>query len=605
MKKIHLSLMLLAVVSGLTTSCSDFLDREPLTQPTNFTFLSGEEQVRNYINGLYIALPSLQQFGMGVRGEEKKSDNILSEHSSRRMNGEYSKNEAVASSIWQQGYQNLRNVNYFFAYYLIPASEENENIRSLKGEAYFLRAYWHYYLLRNFGCIPVMDAFWDEHATIEGLQIPQRDRGEVADFILRDLTEAEQLLYPRSRYKGLRISKEAAVMLAMDVALYEGTWEKYHAADDFAAATNRSEYFLAEVLRWGDQLLGKDIQLNTVDNDPFGCKNPGDAYAHLFNQKDFSNVSEAVFWRKYSAAEGVFHLLPSLLGAGTVDENAPAGVAKELVDTYLNLDGTFVNPTDEKFKDFNQMFEGRDWRLGETIMHTGKQFKSSKKGNKPMKVARYDNNDKTINPPFLVGDGNQRNITGFHIALGSDTTFVEGNGETGLIMFRYATALLDYAEAAAELGRCNDEVLAKTLKPLRERAGVKYVKPSQLDAHFTTYGVTDPVIQEIRRERRVELALQGYRLDDLMRWKATEKVMANKRGRGAYLGEDGILYQSFSAEKAEDISLLAKDEKGFLDPLKQFIPSGYQFKANRDYLLPKSPDELELNKQLKQNPGWE
>lgn len=73
-----------------------------------------------------------------------------------------------------------------------------------------------------------MDAFWDENATIAGLQIPQKDRSEVAKFILEDLDKAKDLLFDRSKYAGLRISKEAAMMLAMQVALYEGSWEKYH-----------------------------------------------------------------------------------------------------------------------------------------------------------------------------------------------------------------------------------------------------------------------------------------------------------------------------------------------------------------------------------------
>lgn len=611
MKKIYLSLMFLAVVGANTTACSDFLDREPITQPSNATFLSGEDQVRNYINGLYISLPSFSTYGMGVRGEEKNSDNILAEKYDRRMNGEYNTSEADAYAKWQTGYQNLRKVNYFFAYYLVPEAEESTNVKSLKGEAYFLRAYWHYYLLRNFGSIPVMDAFWDENATIEGLQIPQRDRGEVADFILDDLNTAASLLYTRSKYSGLRINRETAMMLAMEVALYEGTWEKYHANDAFAAATNRSEYFLDKVMKWGDELFKQNIRLNTRENDPFGCVNEGDAFAHLFNQKDYSNVTEAIFWRKYSVADGVFHSLTPNLASGMTDSEGAAGISKELVDTYLNADGTPVNPNMPAYKDFNVMFKKRDTRLTETVMSSGKKFKSLKKGGRPLLVAEYqkdENGKSTNNPPALLnmsGVGNNRNITGFHIALGVDSTYVEGqNWDTGCIMFRYATALLNYAEAAEELGRCTDEVLNKTIKPLRERAGVAYVKPAAIDPYFTDYGMLTPNLQEIRRERRVELALQGYRLDDLMRWKATERIMKSKRGKGAYLGEDGVLYKSFSKEQQLDLDKLPMDMNKWLDPLISFLPNGYNFHSDRDYLLPKAPDELKLNQKLKQNPGW-
>lgn len=611
MKKIYLSLILVAGMGCLTQSCSDFLDREPLTQPNNLTFLSGEEQVRNYVNGLYIALPSFPTYGMGVRGEEKNSDNILAEVYDRRMNGEYTRSEADAYTVWQTGYHNLRNVNYFFHYYQVPKAEENDDTRSLQGEVYFLRAFWHYYLLRNFGSIPVMDGFWDANATIEGLQIPQKDRGDVAQFILDDLETAKGLLYPRNKYSGLRICKEAAMMLAMDVALYEGTWEKYHKNDAFAAATDRSAYFLQKVMDWGNLLMAQGLYLNTKDKDPFGCKSDGDAFAHLFNEKDYSNVPEAIFWRKYSVADGVFHSVTPNLASGMTDSQGAAGVAKELVDTYLKKDGTPIDPTSADYHDFNKMFENRDPRLTETVMSSNKKFKSLSKGGKPMLVQPYakgPDGKATNNPPALLntsGSGNNRNITGFHIALGVDTTYVEGQSwDTGLILFRYATALLDYAEAAEELGKCTDDVLNKTLKPLRERAGVTYVKPSKTDSHFTDYGLLSPTMQEIRRERRVELALQGYRQDDLMRWKAVEKVMKNKRGRGAYLGHEGVLYQSFAPEQQADLDKLPLDHQNWLDPLVSFLPNGYQFNPERDYLLPKAPDELELNKQLKQNPGW-
>ena len=163
MKLFYLYIVLIAGLGTFVSSCADFLDREPLTAPNNESFLSGEAQVRGYINGLYTALPSLPKFGMGIRGEEKNSDNILSEIYNKRLNGE----ETLFSSSenWETGYKNLRNVNYFFHYYLVPEEMETDEVKSLKGEAYFLRAYWHFVQLKKFGNIPIMDGFWDEHAT--------------------------------------------------------------------------------------------------------------------------------------------------------------------------------------------------------------------------------------------------------------------------------------------------------------------------------------------------------------------------------------------------------------------------------------------------------
>ena len=578
------------------SSCSDFLDREPITKPEAGNFLTGAIQVENYINGLYMTLPSFSKFGLGVRSEEKNSDNIIAEKYDARLHGQ--NNQFSGASDWQTGYQNLRKVNYFFHNYKVPEAQENEDVLSLKGEAYFLRAYWHFDLLKKFGSIPVMDAFWDENATIAGLQIPAKARNEVARFIFSDLVEAKNLLHSRGKYSGIRINKEAAMVLAMNVALYEGTWEKYHSSDDFASSTNESNYFLGEVINWGNELFGCGIDLYKTG------QNPGDAFAALFNSKDLSGMGEVLLWRKYSSDEGVFHDVNGNLKAGVVDSEGAAGITQSLVDNYLNADGTFIDPTNEKFKDFKETFEGRDPRLIQTVMNEGAKFASATTAT-PMHLEEYtDEKKNTISPPKLAGDGNTRSLTGYHIRLGIDTTFVSGNGETALPIIRYAEGLLAYAEAAAELEMWSDDIANKTLKALRERAGVKYLAPAK-DANFTDFGYAlTPVLQEIRRERRSELALQGYRLDDLMRWKA-DKLIVGKRGKGAYVGDESILFKSYSPDNQKRIrERLTLDDNKWADPMAGTLPSGYQFHADRDYLLPIPPSELELNKKLKQNPKW-
>lgn len=578
------------------SSCSDFLDREPITKPEAGNFLTGAIQVENYINGLYMTLPSFSKFGLGVRSEEKNSDNIIAEKYDARLHGQ--NNQFSGASDWQTGYQNLRKVNYFFHNYKVPEAQENEDVLSLKGEAYFLRAYWHFDLLKKFGSIPVMDAFWDENATIAGLQIPAKTRNEVARFILSDLVEAKNLLHSRGKYSGIRINKEAAMVLAMNVALYEGTWEKYHSSDDFASSTNESNYFLGEVINWGNELFGCGIDLYKTG------QNPGDAFVALFNSKDLSGMGEVLLWRKYSSDEGVFHDVNGNLKAGVVDSEGAAGITQSLVDNYLNADGTFIDPTNEKFKDFKETFEGRDPRLIQTVMNEGAKFASATTAT-PMHLEEYtDEKKNTISPPKLAGDGNTRSLTGYHIRLGIDTTFVSGNGETALPIIRYAEGLLAYAEAAAELEMWSDDIANKTLKALRERAGVKYLAPAK-DANFTDFGYAlTPVLQEIRRERRSELALQGFRLDDLMRWKA-DKLIVGKRGKGAYVGDESILFKSYSPDNQKRIrERLTLDDNKWADPMAGTLPSGYQFHADRDYLLPIPPSELELNKKLKQNPKW-
>ena len=612
----YIALMLLVLVT--LVSCDGFLDRKPLTEPSSDTYLSSEEQIRSYVNGLYMALPCLTQYGTGVRSQEKDSDNILSEKYNPRINGEFT--SFSGEKDWSEAYSNLRSVNWFFEYYRLPESDETEATASLRGEVHFLRAWWHFVLLKKFANVPVMDALWDGNATLEGLQIPASGRKDVALFILSDLEKAIGLLQGRSVSSGLRINRETALVMAMNVALYEGSWEKYHKDDGFAAEHPDPQMFFSKVMEYGDSLFAMmppDMGLNTVETDPFGAVDGGEAFSHLFNQKDYSHVPEALFWKKYDVSQGVQHSLTSLLASGTVDSEAAAGLTKSLVDNYLNADGSFIVPSDPRFKDFNETFAGRDRRLYETVMSTGHKFRSTTM-TRPMRVAEYmypgeaseeevAAHNATIYPPRLGGDGNGRNITGYHTALGVDTTYVSSTfWDTGLVIVRYAEALLAYAEAADELGKCTDEVLAKTIRPLRERAGVAWRTP-MTDPSFTDYGYAlTPNMQEIRRERRSELALQGFRLDDILRWRG-HKVLAGRRGRGAYFGNDGVLYRSFNRNDAavmEVVRNIPVDSEGWIDPLKDKLPAGYGFRPDRDYLLPIPPDELSLDHELSQNPNW-
>ncbi len=600
------------MLGALISSCNDFLDREPITQPNSESFLNSEQQIASYVDGLYTLIPRLAPYSTGIHALEINSDNVIGSEYNKRIAGEYTVNSAELD--WQAGYEALRNANYFFANNLMTEDEWTDEIRSYVGEVYFFRAYWHYYLLTRFGNVPLMTAFWDNNATVAGLQIPQTPRNEVAKFILSDLDKAYELLFARSQYKGLRLSKEAALIFAMRVALYEGTWEKYHARDAFASLNDESMYFLERVMYYGDTLFEShpDITLNSASDDSTAEK-----FGEIFRADDLSSISEAVFWKKYSLEDGITHYFQSLLTGGTtIDNNNQGGVSLSLVNSYLNADGTVYDYRSENNKDFNMMFEGRDPRLLQTIMNTGDDFRSLDDETKKLVVKEYveptgsDVNYREV-PPQLNADGGSKNTTGFHVRLSLNPKYDPGvntMSQTAVIYIRYAEALLAYAEAAAELGLYTAAVGDKTIKLLRERAGVEYSSSfvndevAQQTAPDYGYSIT-PDLREIRRERRVELALQDFRLDDLMRWSA-HNLLKGQRGRGAYFGEDGILYKSFSASDITTKILTPVDDEGWLDPLRDILPAGYNFNEGRDYLLPIPTSELQFNKTLEQNPGW-
>ena len=140
-----------------------------------------------------------------------------------------------------------------------------------------------------------------------------------------------------------------------------------------------------------------------------------------------------------------------------------------------------------------------------------------------------------------------------------------------LILIRYADVLLMYAEAMNELGKMDEAVWNKTIRPLRERAGFT-------DAPSLIYPTEGNMQTIIRRERRVELAMEGLRIFDIRRWKTAENVL-NGYPHGAQFGEASI-------------------DNGYIRLEKR------TFNPERDYLWAVPLSQKDLNPNLGQNPGY-
>jgi hypothetical protein len=158
---------------------------------------------------------------------------------------------------------------------------------------------------------------------------------------------------------------------------------------------------------------------------------------------------------------------------------------------------------------------------------------------------------------------------------------------------RYAEVLLNYAEAKAELGTITQGDLDQSINVLRDRVGMVHFDMNSIenDPNWDFHNVT-PLINEIRRERRIELICEGFRWDDIARWTAADELIMGKRPSGFKPGDQ------FPKNK------FPVDDNGFMDPFLNMIPNGYGFVEGRDYLDPLPVDQLTLNPQLNQNPGW-
>ena len=164
--------------------------------------------------------------------------------------------------------------------------------------------------------------------------------------------------------------------------------------------------------------------------------------------------------------------------------------------------------------------------------------------------------------------------------------------ETPSILYRYAEVLLNYAEAKAELGEITQGDLDNTINKLRARVDMpKLVMGSIANDPNWNFPTLSPLINEIRRERTVELVAEGFRWEDIARWAAADELIVGQRPKG------------FKAAQVDE-NPFPVDADGFLDPFQKAIPNGYGFKLDRDYLNSVPESEIVLNPALTQNPGW-
>lgn len=197
--------------------------------------------------------------------------------------------------------------------------------------------------------------------------------------------------------------------------------------------------------------------------------------------------------------------------------------------------------------------------------------------------------------------------TGFQIRKGLNTDYFQDShngpgGTDGVIYMRYAEILLIYAEARAELGTLTQGDVDITINKLRDRVKMPHLNIASIAADPNwLFPSLSPVINEVRRERRIELACEGYRLNDVLRWAAAPTVIVGKSPLGAKAN------QFLTVIPAIKIGTnLFVNADGYITPYGNVssMASGYQFNINRDYLLPIPVQETVVNPAIKQNPGW-
>jgi hypothetical protein len=600
MKKhiIHITPFLLAMV--LSVSCNDdFLQRTPLDEISNEIFWNTENDLKVYNNGLYhlarnednvpILMGHDEGFDSQARGIwflDGFSDNTGPRHSRadffQRVRA--GKLTVPNSADWfgYEGWNFLRAINVGLANY--GRAQVTEEVRNKYiAEARLLRGWFYADKVSKFGNVQWVDRELNVNDD-DILYGGRDDRDFVMTKVLEDLTFATENLpddWKDGNAPG-RLNRWAALLVKARWCLFEGTWRKYHGGSS-------PETWLQ---------AAADAAKELMDNGPYSLYNNGDttsSYNAIHRMTDLSGNPEVIYWRRYQLGIFTNHVQ-------SYHKDYNGGATKDMVESYLCSDGLPIGLSalyqgDEVYED---IWKNRDPRLRQSILHPDDQA-----------IYRYGNHDfDVVRYPRVQGMSGPgvKSYTGYHIikVYDNNAAFATYNtSTTPAIILRFGEALLIYAEAKAELGTITQEDLDVSINLLRDRVGMPHLELNPpMDPVHANDGVSSLIV-EIRRERRVELFIEGFRYDDLRRWKRGKKLEQKDYGmrwdaaNKARFDPDGQVTVQSSVIK----DIFGNDVE-YLEIYKGTDYENPVFDEGKHYLWPIPLRDLSQNPALEQNPGW-
>lgn len=540
------------------------LDRKPTDSLSEEKFWHNENELKQYANIFYSVFTghATATTGSPLILGDNRSDNLVPLNFDLFAAG---KNVIPASGggwVWET----IRNCNYFLTRYnQTPINQSVKN--KYAGEIRFFKCLDYYNKVVAFGDLPWLSK--DLAPNSPELYAARDSRFLVMDSLLNTINVAIKNLPAKSEAEPGRINKDIALMLKSRICLFEATYRKYRGLQE-------SDKFFKEAVLASDQLINEaHYQLNSSGN-------PAIDYAANFNSLELATNKEMIFYKAYQTG-----LLGTATSWNIQLNNFNFSVSKALVESYLCTDGKPISQSTVYLGDnsIDNEMKNRDPRLTQTVAYPGTAMQGG------------------FGAPAIPGSGFAGVgivPTGYQVLkywVADQNEFVRiQNGILDAPIYRYAEVLLINAEANAELGTATQTVIDNTINLLRKRAGMPNMVIGSLQKDSKSDFPDIPVLlDEIRRERRVELAIEGLRFEDLIRWKA-----------GALLNKPvlGMKFIQSKYPKAVIGTSIFVDANGFILPYGKSLPGGRTFDENKHYLLPLPLDELSLNTKLKQNPNW-
>lgn len=605
MKNIHL--LIASVLCLGTTSCFD-MNQEPQGEMSTVGAFTTVSEINMYLNMFYQGSVPVMGGGTvnntaiktqsnsstnGIAFGDANSDNLYPNAIDTRLAGETS----LSNAAELDDYKAIRNVN-FLLQNITNCEDKGTDYEQCLGEAYYFRAAYYYHLLVNYGGVTWVEDQLDPDSEL--MKRPRNTRTEIVDYILNDLKDAITYLKEQDNNATRRVHRDVARALKSEVALFAATWEKYHRAENDPFYDKTLTNPDAKIKEWLE--LAATAAKVVIDRNVWSIHSTGKPltdYRDMFIDTDLSDNQEVLWWKEYNASAGIGHNVTyyACQGGGQI------GVSASLVDDYLTIDGKpFTgNAKLEAKRTYGAELspELRDPRLSQTVFMPGQQIR----------------NDGTLYAwPPLDATNYHQNTTGYSILkyeefnTSNSAAYTTANrSQAPAIQVRYADILLNYAEALAELdGANNASEIQKALHPLRVRVNmpdVDFDREYNTDADYPFHNL-DKYIQAVRRERRVEKALENCRLTDILRWAAADELIVGKTPTGAlYTGS--TLGEHFEGIMTVGSNIWLKD--GYIVSFNNTnYPNGWQFDVDRDYLLPIRQEMVGgLTGGLwEQNPGW-
>ena len=541
----------------LFSGCSKELDLIAEDNVTDATFWQTPQDFKLAANNLYN--------GLDRHGFDDTESDIAFNFPNSVSNGNYQLSET--NGQWNASYSYIRDINI-----VLEKSEGKEDAEILRfvAEARFFRAWYYWKLLRIFGGVPIIKQSLG--AQDPDLYTSRSSRTETVDFILQDLDDAVADLPLKSELADSdvgRITKGTALSLSARVALFEGTWQKFR--------DGNADVYLDKAISSSNQVINS--------NEYALYQGKGDeSYRYLFLQNG-DDSQETILDRRYER---------NILGHDMPYQYDGTGYnpTRRLADLYLDENGVPISNSQSVFQGydtFESEFQNRDPRMTMTMIIPGQET-----------VRVFFPVEPIANWP----DFPQRNPNTGYILYKymSEDPIANNSGQLGdnslfdydRHLIRYAEVLLINAEATFEKnGAISDDALDRTINLLRDRVNM----PHLTNTFVGTYNLD--MREEIRRERTIELALEGFRYDDLRRWKIAETKLSQDIKGIKIEGTEWATREPYSLPSYQN----RVDENGFL-----IAETDRVFDPEKHYLQPLPTREIALYNEngveLTQNPGW-